>query len=75
MHPDPKDLDADPGPLPQNFLCPLNLWTIVEQVEYNIRVCEFSAHARRRGLNARPWAVFRETALALAGLHRREVGA
>lgn len=66
-----EDLGACPRSLPQNFHCSLSLLTIVKHVEHDICVCEVSVHARRRGLDARPWAVSREIALTLAGLHRR----
>ena len=45
----PKDLNVDPGSLPQDNLGAIGLRAIVEQVKNDIRVREFSAHARLRG--------------------------
>jgi len=47
-----QDLNADPGPLPQDDLGAIGLRTVVEQVKNNIRVREFSVHARHRGSGA-----------------------
>lgn len=34
-----QDLDAYLGPLPQGFLRPIRLWTIIDQLENDIHVC------------------------------------
>lgn len=70
-----QDLHTDPRPLPQDVFRPIRLWAVVKKVKDYICIREFSAHAQRRGSGVRPWIAFRETVLALAGLHRREVGA
>ena len=44
-----QHLNADPGPLPQDELGAIGLRAVVEQVQNDIRVREFNAHARLRG--------------------------
>lgn len=44
-----QDLNADPGPMTQNFLGTVSLRSVIEQVKDDVRVRELSAHARRCG--------------------------
>jgi hypothetical protein len=44
-----QDLNANPGPLPQDHLGAVSLRAVVEQVKDDVRVRELSAHARGRG--------------------------